>query len=203
MHKIECYTKDKDEIVRLNAFVVLCYRIVDLFHINGADPLILIKQFLWFNANTASNFVRKEMIKYFEICCSKIFKLSNLESNRTESICEFMDWLHEYFLDCFEIGSCYQRKILALNLYRILLSFTHKNAQQNLKITDSWKFTSKKNLFVLLRLVLDSALDIRQLATTLILQYFEKDVLSPAEKSVSICHILYGLYFNFTLKKSA
>ncbi|XP_020289148.1 uncharacterized protein LOC109857328 isoform X2 [Pseudomyrmex gracilis] len=184
MHEIERYAKDKDEIVRLNAFVVLCYRVVDLFYINEADPLILIKQFLWFNANTASNFVRKEMIKYFEICCSKIFKLSNFESDHTESVCKFMDWLHEYFLDCFEIGSCYQRKILALNLYRTLLSFTHTNSEQNLKITDNWKFTEKKYLFVLLRLVLDSALDIRQLATTLILQYFEKDVLSPTEKRV-------------------
>lgn len=202
MDKIDHYINDKEEIVRLNAFAVLCYRAVNLIDIeNDMDPFFQIKRFLWFNANAATIFMREGIIKYFRILCSNILKVISIKAADVQSISKFMKWLYEYFLDCFEIGSCYQRKILALNLYRILLSFTNGNSHEScthhgeclryvtaidkyLKTTNSWKFTDKDNLFLLLRLVLDSALDIRQLATGLILEYFEKDVLSATEKRV-------------------
>lgn len=202
MHEIDHYINDKEEIVRLNAFAVLCYRAIDLTDIgNDIDPFFQIKQFLWFNANTATIFMREGIMKYFKILCSNILKVNSNKAANVQSISEFMEWLYEYFLDCFEIGSCYQRKILALNLYKILLSFTNGNSHEScvhykdrlryvtmidkhLKTTNNWKFTDKESLFLLLRLVLDSAVDIRQLATALILEYFEKDVLSATEKRV-------------------
>lgn len=194
------YLNDKEEIIRLNIFAVLCYRAIELIDINKDDPFLLIKQFLWFNANTATILMREGIIKYFKILCSNILKAISIKANYMRSIFEFMKWLHEYFLDCFEIGSCYQRKILALNLYRTLLFFTNKNLQsytrhkeclqyiavfdKYLKNTDSWRFTNKESLFLLLRLVLDSALDVRQLAAILILEYFKNDALSIMEKRV-------------------
>ncbi|XP_070171070.1 uncharacterized protein [Polyergus mexicanus] len=205
MDKIDHYINDKEEIVRLNAFAVLCYRVVNLIDIgNDMDPFFQIKRFLWFNANAATIFMREGIMKYFKILCSNILKVISVKAADVQSISKFIEWLYEYFLDCFEIGSCYQRKIFALNLYRILLSFTNGNSHEScthhgeclryvtaidkhLKTTNNWKFTDKESLFLLLRLVLDSALDIRQLATGLILEYFEKDVLSAMEK-----HILYN-----------
>ncbi|KAL6260571.1 hypothetical protein P5V15_008092 [Pogonomyrmex californicus] len=198
MHEIDHYINDKEEIIRLNAFAVLCYRAADLIGINKIDPFFLIKQFLWYNANTATILMREGIIKYFRILCSNVLKA--ISTDCIQSISEFMNWVHEYFLDCFEIGSCYQRKILALNLYETLLSFTNENLHKSythkeclryvtviekyLKTTNSWPFTNKETLFLLLRLVLDSALDVRQLAATLILEYFGKDALVTMEKRI-------------------
>ncbi|XP_012521796.1 uncharacterized protein LOC105828129 [Monomorium pharaonis] len=196
------YINDKEEIIRLNAFAAFCYHAVALIDAEDReDPFHLIKEFLWFNANTATILMREGIIKYFWILCSNILKAINVKGNCMKSVFELMEWLHEYFLDCFEIGSCYQRKILALNLYKTLLSFTNKNLHKSythkknsfcyntvvdkyLKTTDNWKFINKESLFLLLRLVLDSALDVRQLAATLILEYFEKDTLSTREKQI-------------------
>lgn len=205
MHDVDQYINDKEEIVRLNAFAVLCERFVELTEINkDKDRFLLIKQFLWFNANTATILMREGIIKYFGILCANIFKAIG-KADCAQSIFEFLEWLHEYFLDCFEIGSCYQRKILALNLNKTLLSFTNKNPNKThdrfsrrkkaffscdsvineyLKTTDSWRFTNKESFVLLLRLVLDSALDVRQLAATLILEYFEESALSITEKSI-------------------
>lgn len=213
-YEIDHYLNDKEEIVRLNAFAALCYRAVELIDINKADPFLLIKQFLWFNTNTATILMREGIIKYFKILCSNVLKAISIKGNCERSIFEFMEWLHEYFLDCFEIGSCYQRKILALNLYRTLLSFTSKNSHKNytylkeylqyitvidkyLKTTDSWRFTNKESLFLLLRLVLDSALDVRQLAAILIMEYFEKDSLSIIEKRVRKAYYTYVFIFKY------
>lgn len=208
---IEYYIKDKEEITRLNAFAVVCHRAGDLIDISKENPFSLIKQFLWFNANAATVLMREGIIKYFKILISNILKMISTEVDCPQSIYDFMEWLHEYFLDCFEIGSCYQRKILALSLYKILLSFTNQHSQKNcarhgecfryitvidkhLKTSHSWKFTNRENLFILLRLVLDSALDVRQLAGILILEHFEKDTLSIAEKQVR--NLRYVLYLN-------
>ncbi|XP_011875564.1 PREDICTED: uncharacterized protein LOC105566285 [Vollenhovia emeryi] len=188
-YEIDQHLNDKEEIIRLNTFAVLCYRAVELIDVNKADPFLQIKQFLWFNANTATILMREGIIKYFKILCSNILKVISLKTHCARSIFELMEWLHEYFFDCFEIGSCYQRKILALNLYGTLLSYTNKSYKECVQqidkyITDRWRFTNKESLFLLLRLVLDSALDVRQLAATLILQYFEKDALSIMEKRI-------------------
>jgi len=208
-HEIDCYVNDKEEIVRLNAFAVLCYRAVDLININKTNPFFLIKQFLWFNANTATVFMREGIIKYFRILCSNILKATGVKDDHTQSISEFIEWLREYLFDCFEIGSCYQRKILALNLYKILFSFTNGNLHSSCAhhreclryfmaidkhLKTSWKFADKESLFVLLRLVLDSTLDIRQLATALILKYFTKDILSTTENHVRNLFIIISQY---------
>ncbi|XP_032671465.1 uncharacterized protein LOC116844271 isoform X2 [Odontomachus brunneus] len=198
MCNIDRYIGDRKEITRANAFAALCYRVVDLLDDdNQADLFFRIKQFLWFNANASSIFMREHIVKHFRILYSNILKLISVTADYVESFSEFTEWLHEFLLDCFEIGSCYQRKILALKLYMVLLCFTSRDSYKNcahveylrnvavinkhLVSTNSWKFTNKMSLLALLRLVLDNTLDIRQLAADLILKYFKKDVLSNVD----------------------
>lgn len=191
---------DSKETTRANAFAALCYRAVDHPIDDNPDPFFRIKQFLWFNANASSVFMREHMVKYVKMLYSNILRTISVKADCAESISEFTKWLHEFLLDCLEIGSCYQRKILALKLYAVLLGYTSRDSYKNcayseylrnitainkhLVATNTWKFTNKESLFALLRLVLDSTLDIRQLAADLILKYFERDVLSTADKNV-------------------
>ncbi|EFN80006.1 Thyroid adenoma-associated protein [Harpegnathos saltator] len=205
MCDIDRYINDRREITRMNAFAALCYRDRPdkIFGDNQTNPFIQIKRFLWFNANVSSVLMREHIVKYFKILYSNILRTIYARAKCARSIREFTKWLHEFFMDCFEIGSCYQRKILALKLYTALLSFTRRDSYKNcdygeylrniatidkyLIVTDNWRFTNEESLSALLRLVLDSTLDIRQLATDLILKYFKKDILPDADKVIYAC----------------
>ncbi|XP_076247125.1 uncharacterized protein LOC143187061 [Calliopsis andreniformis] len=195
--KIEFYLSHSKEIVRLNGFAIYCYQIKKIFNKNR-DCFNIIKDLLWHNANSTSVHMRDGIVKYLKVFYANILKMCDTETNYADDVYHITYWLHEFLLDCFEIGSCYQRKILGLNLYRAMLSFTNANVfnksnnienvsctlllQKHLKASGKWEFTSKKSLFYLLRLVLDSALDVKQLATSIILEYFDKDTLTNAEK---------------------
>lgn len=197
--KIECYLNHNKEIVRLNGFAINCYQINKLYNENK-DRFLTIRSFLWHNANSTTVYMRDGIIKYFKVFYTNVLKMCDNNPDCIHDVYYITHWLHEFFLDCFEIGSCYQRKILGLNLYRTILSFTNgflinktNNVENILSIsllekhlitTGNWKFTNKKSLFILLRLVLDSALDVKQLATSIILNYFNKDILSDVEKQV-------------------
>ncbi|KAK1119145.1 hypothetical protein K0M31_013642 [Melipona bicolor] len=197
--KIECYLNHNKEIVRLNGFAINCYQVNKLYNENR-DRFFTIRSFLWHNANSTTVYMRDGIVKYFKIFYTNVLKMCDNNPDCIHDVYYITHWLHEFFLDCFEIGSCYQRKILSLNLYRTILSFTNgfpinktNNVQNILSIsllekhlitTGNWKFTNKKSLFMLLRLVLDSALDVKQLATSIILNYFNKDILSDMEKQV-------------------
>ncbi|XP_076662007.1 uncharacterized protein LOC143365583 [Halictus rubicundus] len=196
---IECYINHNKEIVRLNGFAINCYRVSNLYDKNR-DRFLTVRNFLWHNANSASVYMRDGIVKYFKIFYANVLKMGDSKSDCINDLYYITHWLHEFLLDCFEIGSCYQRKILGLNLYKAMLSFTTASAlnkssgientsctlllKKYLVETGNWKFTSKTSLFHLLRLVLDCALDIKQLSTSIILEYFDKDVLINAEKQV-------------------
>ncbi|XP_035717597.1 uncharacterized protein LOC118439722 [Vespa mandarinia] len=193
------YIHHKDEVIRLNGFAIYCYQSSKLLNNDKVDHFIIIKQFLWYNANTTSIFLRDGITQYFKIFYTNVLKSSeNFDYN--QYICDMVDWLHEFLLDCFEPGSRYQRKILGLNLYKVVLSITdtyfckyliekehnspimlhNKCTKGDIKC----KFTNKKCLLVLLKLLQDSTLDIKQTATYIIINYFEKDVLTNTEKKV-------------------
>lgn len=196
---IECYINHNNEIVRLNGFAINCYEIIKLYKENR-DQFFITRNFLWLNANSTTIYMRNGIVKYFKIFYINILKMCDNNPDFIHDIIYITHWLHEFFLDCFEIGSCYQRKILGLNLYKAILSFTDECIisksksveniscilflKKNLITTENWKFTNRKSLFILLKLVLDSALDIKQLSTFIILNYFDKDILSDTEKEV-------------------
>lgn len=196
---IECYINHNNEIVRLNGFAINCYEIIKLYKENK-DQFFITRNFLWLNANSTTIYMRNGIVKYFKIFYINILKMCDNNPDSIYDIYYITNWLHEFFLDCFEIGSCYQRKILGLNLYKAILSFTDeyiinksKNVEniscmlflkKNLITTENWKFTNRKSLFILLKLVLDSTLDVKQLSTSIILNYFDKNILSDTEKEV-------------------
>lgn len=171
--RIECYINHKNETVRLNGFAINCYQVINLYN-ECKDQFFMIKSFLWYNANSTSVCMRDGIIKYFQIFYANIIKMRDINYETINDVQYIIHWLHEFLLDCFEIGSCYQRKIFGLNLYRIVLSNT----------TEDLNFTNKESLFALLTLVLDSAFDIKQLASSIILDYFDKNILSSLEKQV-------------------
>ncbi|KAI4477006.1 hypothetical protein M0804_013186 [Polistes exclamans] len=192
------YIRHKNEVIRLNGFAIYCYQFSKLLNEDQINNSIIIKQFLWYNANTTSIFLRDEITKYFKIFYTSALKISeNACYNQTR---EIMDWLHTFLLDCFEPGSSYQRKILGLNLYKIVLFVTDtysckhpiKKEHDSLIILDNkcvkkdimCKFTNKTFLLVLLKLIQNSAFDIKQISTYIIINYFEKDVLTNIEKKV-------------------
>ncbi|XP_076752262.1 uncharacterized protein LOC143424222 [Xylocopa sonorina] len=195
----ESYLNSNKEIVRLNGFAINCYTATNLYDKNR-DQFFTIRNFLWHNINSTMVYMRDEIVKYFKIFYANVLKMCDSKPECIHDVYFITNWMYEFLMDCFEIGSCYQRKILALNLYRAILSFTNrdvKNKSNNsenissalllekyLMASGSWKFTDKRSLFILLRLVLDSALDISQLATFIILNYFDKNILSDAEKRV-------------------
>ncbi|XP_031835866.1 uncharacterized protein LOC116428388 [Nomia melanderi] len=197
--KIECYINHNKEIVRLNGFAINCYQVNNLYHKNR-DCFYILRNFLWHNANTTAVNMRDGIVKYFKIFYANVLKMCESKPDYIHDVYYITHWLHEFLLDCFEIGSCYQRKILGLNLYRVMLSFTNANAlnkcsstentlcalllQKHLKETNNWNFTNKASLFNLLRLVLDSALDVKQLSTSMILDYFDKNILTNSEKQI-------------------
>lgn len=180
---IECYINHNNEIVRLNGFAINCYQVTKLYNKNR-DQFFTIRSFLWHNANSTTVYMRDGIVKYFKIFYANILKMCDNNQDCIHDVFYITHWLHEFFLDCFEIGSCYQRKILGLNLYKATLSFMDGHAIN--KLNKNWKFTNKRSLFILLRLVLDSTLDVKQLTTSIILNYFDKNILSDAEKQVRI-----------------
>lgn len=196
---IEFYINHHNEIVRLNGFAINCYQINNLYDKNR-DQFRTIKDFLWHNANSTSVQMRDGISKYLKVFYANILKVCDAKPDYINDIHNLTHWLHEFLLDCFEIGSCYQRKILGLSLYRAMLSFTKANAfnksnnienisctlllQKHIITTGNWKFTNKYSFFSLLKLVLDSALDVKQLATSIILDHFDKDALNDSEKQV-------------------
>ncbi|KAK2578215.1 hypothetical protein KPH14_009760 [Odynerus spinipes] len=193
------YVHHKDEVIRLNGFAICCYYCSKMFSNEKIDYFIILKQFLWYNANTTSIFLREGIIKYFTIFYTNILKSSE-NFGYNQYIYDIVHWLHEFLLDCFEPGSCYQRKILGLNLYKVVLfvmnTYTckHPIAKEHvstimpydkcMKIDIKKKFTNKKCLLVLLKLIQDNILDIKQTSTYIIINYFEKDVLRNTEKKV-------------------
>ncbi|XP_012149072.1 uncharacterized protein LOC100876028 [Megachile rotundata] len=197
--KIECYINHKNEVVRLNGFAISCYQVINFYN-EYNDQFFTIRSFLWYNANSTSVCMRDGIIKYFQIFYANIIKMYDNNPESINDVHYIIHWLHEFLLDCFEIGSCYQRKIVGLNLYRVILSYTNihtvtkfKNientsyialVEKHLKMTKDWNFINRKSLFALLRLVLDSAFDIKQLATSVILDYFDKDILLDMEKQM-------------------
>ncbi|XP_076282854.1 uncharacterized protein LOC143210152 [Lasioglossum baleicum] len=196
---IECYINHDQETVRLNGFAINCYR-ANNFYDTNRDRFFTVRTFLWHNANSTSVYMRDGIVKYFKIFYANVLKMADSKPDCINDLYDITHWLHEFLLDCFEIGSCYQRKILGLNLYKAMLSFTTASAlnkscgienasctlllKKYLVETDNWKFTNKTSLFHLFRLTLDCALDIKQLSTSTILDYFDKDLLTNAEKQV-------------------
>ncbi|XP_014235678.1 uncharacterized protein LOC106658298 [Trichogramma pretiosum] len=190
----------EEEVVRLNAFAANCCRsAVSVDDTDMANIIKTIQHFLFFNATADTTYLREGTIDHFKIFLISLLKKTSV--CRDSLVTPFLGWLHEFFIDCFEIGSCYQRKILGLQLYKATLMFlhgdvgiskdpNHKEAaksgvqlQTHMKDTGQWRFTDRETISLLLKLILDPASDVKNLATDLVVTYFSADVITIGEKA--------------------
>lgn len=201
----------KEELIRLNIFAAYCYEVGNRDNCHFKRIINVIKKFLYKNATTDVTFLREGIFNYFKIFLSNILKYSSVHKDSRE-ITSFLEWVQKFQIDCFEVGSCYQRKIFGLQLYKICLQFLQSNdckdcilskdpnfkeaikygplLQTEMKESGKWKFTNKESLVLLFKLVLDSAVDIRENSTNIIIDFFEAEIISDPEKMVDILYFI-------------
>ncbi|KAK0076942.1 hypothetical protein PV326_010422, partial [Microctonus aethiopoides] len=167
-----------DEYASLNIFTAYC-RMKDF--LNETDNYKLCENILYYNANSCSTQFRKGLFDNFKILFERVVKI------RGDIEKEFVSWLHYFILDCFEPGSCYQRKLIGLKLYEIILMYTNgvggstkqrKNLQDGILLKEAmkekniWNIDNKFTLFILLQLCIDPIDEIRELSSNIINNYF-------------------------------
>ncbi|XP_034947305.1 uncharacterized protein [Chelonus insularis] len=181
IHEHYLFTTHNEENIRLNIITYHC-NIKETYEIINFE---IIKRFLYYNVKTTSVKLRKGIFNNIEILIDRI---SN--SPWTQQLSEFIYWLIDFILDCLEPGSCYQRKIIGLKLYEIILMSanrkltTQKPNSFYYRVTQyagKWKLNNKKSLLILLRLCLDPIEEIREVASKIIKNFFDMTILLPEE----------------------
>ncbi|XP_053594769.1 uncharacterized protein LOC103578400 isoform X1 [Microplitis demolitor] len=180
-NNIPSIINDGRDCVKLNIFAIQCRKNNNYGDINNYE---FIKHFLYFNANTCSSSLRKGIIYHFEIIIKNCLQSYGLEDFN------FILWLNKFIFDCFEPGSCYQRKIVGLKLYEIILRYL-KTIKSNSLLTEDMEnrnksFFDKDYLLILLYLCLDHIDEIRQVSSNIIICYFDLTVLTIEEINVLI-----------------
>lgn len=192
----EVFLDHRDAFIRLNIFAGYCYSIS-----NPLRSIKAVKHFLHFNATADTTYLRENTYSYF-----KIFLTNILTIHEEIQLYDFVDWFHEFTTDCFEPGSCYQRKIFGLQLLDTFMRFTSvdcvnpiaskdRNLREAVKIgttftekmksNKKWKFDDKETLLALLKLTLDPATDVKDLATRVITEFYDLENLTKEDKTVS------------------
>ncbi|XP_069686859.1 uncharacterized protein [Periplaneta americana] len=136
------------------------------------------------------------------------YKVSNLEINCKEiakltPTLQFFEWLHNFLISNLEPGTNYQRKIVSLHLYKLVLACFNGASQKIEKSSrqrpkkmpqegerlvqyalnlGKWHFKSDKSHKILLSSILDPTDDIRETAGLILVEFFDFRELS-AEKS--------------------
>ncbi|XP_046749055.1 uncharacterized protein LOC124412899 [Diprion similis] len=194
-----------DEYLRLNSFAIHCQKLICFQNDNVENHFLVIKHFLFYNATSNSTFLRRGIIKYFKIFLSNLLKSCFTQQHYNINVFPIFYWLHQFFLDCFEIGSCYQRKVLGVKLYEIILFYMNEREISNELINDprhrddlrngfkmkqqletlgKWTFTNKLSLLWLLKLILDPATDVREISAQIILEHFQRSSLNDSELKI-------------------
>ena len=196
----------EEEIIRLNTFAANCHRAIEDNSLNKS--INAVKHFLYFNATADTSYLREGIINNFKTFFSNLLKLASKKKDFTVAL-PFIEWLYEFIIDCFEIGACYQRKILGLYLYKTTMQFLSgdgivskepifKDAvkygpalQLEMKNTGKWRFTDRESIVLLLKLILDPASDVKEISTNIIIEFFDANVVSDLEKNVSFVSFIY------------
>ncbi|XP_046431030.1 uncharacterized protein LOC124184897 isoform X1 [Neodiprion fabricii] len=194
-----------DEYLRLNSFAIHCQKLICFKNENVENHFFVIKHFLFYNANSNSTFLRRGIIKYFKIFLFNLLKSCTTQQHYNVEVFSIFYWLHRFFLDCFEIGSCYQRKVLGIKLYETILFYMNEREisnelsndprhrdelrngfkmKQQLEKFGEWTFTNKMSLLWLLKLILDPATDVKEISANIILEHFQKSSLNDSELKI-------------------
>ena len=181
--------EDASEPVRMNAFAIICrmnnWKVQALeafgllqpgeYNTTEEDPFIDVWRFLYFNVNTSSITMRKEILKNFRILVTNLPKFVD-----QLKVFRFFDWVHCLCIWCFQPGSSYQRKIIALNLYKIIMERKDSVGWQPVE----WYGIAS----ALSHLVLNELSDVRDTALSILL-----------ENQRNIRHLHVAVRFFFTI----
>ncbi|XP_015119848.1 uncharacterized protein LOC107043061 [Diachasma alloeum] len=165
---------DARECVRLNAFTIFCKgaRFKEE-HEAEAPDYDVCKRFLYLNARAASTRFRKGLLDSFRIF---IERMSTRPVKKEEL--DFSEYIHGFVLNCLEVGSCYQRKIIGLSLHSIISERVRKREEK----LWSWTHNNEESFHALARLCLDPVEEVRSKACG-ILCIFDPAILTEDVKS--------------------
>lgn len=212
--------QNSNDTIRAEAFAVVCVSSKTCI-IPSIKEFELVQTFLLENVNIDSASLRQEILNSFtsfliRICDSSLHELKlkertqspkqryknakdifsdseEIDATRISQNIQFLNWLHHFLISNLEPGTNYQRKILSLQLYMLVLSFFSETAEETkgscglrrkevalkgktvMKYAlqlGKWPFNSVISHKTLLSCVLDPTDDIRETAGLILTTYF-------------------------------
>lgn len=191
--------------IRSRAIQVVC--VTHKNNMPTTDEFRKMKVFLEYNINSDSTGFRQNNLNCFTIfltrirdSCLNILKnavIVEKESNvlSLNEIESFFVWIHEFLIQNLDNRGNYQRKILSLQIYDVILRYLCGGYKDKLNIQKSlcrkgnlrdqgwkvaafledrnkWLFNSPPSIKALISCISDSTNDIREIAVDILIQYF-------------------------------
>jgi len=204
--------RHSNEAVRSKAFTVVCMSSKS-YIIPSLEEFEMVQMFLVENANSDSASLREEILKSLalfltRICDSSVQAIEvehgthNSKQDKEIGVSwisqniPFLNWIHNFLMSNLEPGTNYQRRVLSLQLYLLILSYfselpdlaktssalrKKKTAVEGKKVMEyartlgQWPFVSEGSQKAILSCVLDSSDDIRETAGLILMKYFSFD----------------------------
>jgi hypothetical protein len=197
------------EAVRSEAFAVVCMSSKPSI-IPSLREVEMVRMFLLENVSSDSASLRREIVKSFDlfltrICDSSIHALeveqSTQNSKQSKEVdvsgisqnIQFLNWVHNFLISNLEPGTNYQRRILSLQLYLLILSYFSepsgltkkgcalrkkgmtlegKKVMEYAVTLGQWPYISESSYKTILSCILDPTDDIREVAGLILMEHF-------------------------------
>lgn len=192
-----CFADAED--TRGELFSLLC-NLCEQSVVPTEAELRLILKFLQINAHSNSTILRQQVFSSFasfalRIFCSGVKALKANECEKLAPLIAFLNDFNAFLVDGMHPDCSYQRKIMSLTLYKILMTYAVANCggdirRNNLKDTekfvswaktrDCWRFTSDVQFAALFRSLMDPCGEIQNISFLMLRTYF--DLTSVAER---------------------
>jgi hypothetical protein len=221
---MNCALRNSNETVRAEAFAVVCissktcsipslkeFELVHIFLLENVNidsaslRQAILNSFALFITRICDSSIHELKVKERTQIPKQYAKgkknlFSNSEENKEMDVTQisqniqFLNWLHHFLISNLETGANYQRKILSLQLYMLVLSHFSKPAERTkgscglrskrvalkgeavMKYAlqlGKWPFHSESSHKTLLNCVLDPTDDIRETAGLILITYFD------------------------------
>jgi hypothetical protein len=204
--------RHSSEAVRSEAFAVVCMSSKS-YIIPSLKELEMVQMFLLENVNNDSPSLREAILKSFAVFLTRIrdssvhaleVEQNTLNSKQKKEMdvsvisqnIQFLNWMHNFLISNLEPGTNYQRRVLSLQLYLLILSYFSEppelikksftlrkkgTALEGKKVMEyaltlgQWPFISEGSHKTILSCVLDSSDDVRETAGLILMEYFSFD----------------------------
>lgn len=199
-NKIKMAIESYSDKIRTQAFSVVCMSSKTLVVPNN-EEFEFVKQFLKQNVNSDNAALRQNVLNSFisftvriRDSLLKFIKLKETDSEWMLQCLSFLDWLHSFLVFNLENHTNYQRKMMSLELFTIILSYfgkaievkekSHKRKSNNdhltlknheSKLAWEFKFDSDLSKKVLINCLFDEDSEIRSSSATTLISYFDVD----------------------------